>query len=184
MKKTIIAITGMTGTGKAVTSSVAKELNLSVYVCGDVIRNEAKTRGIPPTAENLGKLMFEIREKEGRGAVALRLLPKIRSEKGNFIVVEGLRNLEEVKELRKFYRTTILGIYSPPKHRYQRLRKRKRSDDPKNWDGFVEKDERELRVGIGNMIALSDIMVINDSTIEEFKEKIKRIFLELLRSDK
>ena len=183
MKSTIIAITGMTGAGKAVASSVAEEMGLPVFVCGDVIRNEAKTRGIPATAENLGKLMFEIREKEGRGAVALRLLPKIRSEKGDFVVIEGFRNIEEVKELRKYYKVIILGIHSSPEQRFNRLKQRKRSDDPGNWNDFVKKDERELKVGIGNVIALSDIMAINGSTLEKFKEEIRRILLNLCNSN-
>ena len=183
MKITIIAITGMTGTGKAVASSVVEEMDLPVFVCGDVIRKEAKTRGIPATAENLGKLMFEIREKEGKGAVALRLLSKIRSEKGDFVVIEGIRNIEEVKEFRKYYKVIILGIHSSPEQRFYRLKQRKRSDDPRNWNDFVDKDERELKVGIGNVIALSDIMVVNDSTIEKFKEETRRILQNLRNSN-
>jgi dephospho-CoA kinase len=100
MKKVIIAITGMPGTGKALASIVARELGLPVYVLGDVIRNEAKAKGILPTGENLGKLMLEIRKKEGKGIVARKLIPIIKKERNKFVIVEGIRSLEEVKELR------------------------------------------------------------------------------------
>ena len=172
MEKVIIAITGMPGTGKALASSVASELGLPVYVLGDVIRNEAKAKGIPPTGENLGKLMLEIRKKEGKGVVARKLIPTIKKERHKIVIVEGIRSLEEVKELRNFCKVVILGIHSSPVERFQRLSKRGRSDDPKSWDDFTIRDERELKVGIGNVIALSDFMILNDSTINEFKNRI------------
>ncbi|KON28210.1 hypothetical protein AC481_02295 [miscellaneous Crenarchaeota group archaeon SMTZ-80] len=172
MKKVIIAITGMPGTGKALASNVARELGLPVYVLGDVIRNEAKAKGILPTGENLGKLMLEIRKKEGKGIVARKLIPIIKKERNKFVIVEGIRSLEEVKELRNFYNVVILGIHSSPTQRFQRLSKRGRSDDPKSWNDFAERDERELKVGIGNVIALSDFMILNDSTIDKFKNGI------------
>ena len=172
MKKVIIAITGMPGTGKALASNVARELGLPVYVLGDVIRNEAKAKGILPTGENLGKLMLEIRKKEGKGIVARKLIPIIKKERNKFVIVEGIRSLEEVKELRNFCNVVILGIHSSPVQRFQRLSKRGRSDDPKSWNDFAERDERELKVGIGNVIALSDFMILNDSTIDKFKNRI------------
>ncbi len=180
MEKTIIGITGMPGTGKAIASSVAMELGLPVLIMGDVIRDEAKNRGIAPTGINLGRLMIELRRKEGKGVVARKLLSRIESSKKGIIVIEGIRSLEEVKEFRKFYKVIIFGIHSSPDQRFIRLKRRGRSDDPKKWDEFTKRDERELEVGVGSAIALSDIMIINDSTINRFKNEANRILKSLI----
>jgi len=45
----LILIAGMPGSGKSIVSSIARELGLPVYVMGDVVREEARRRGIEPT---------------------------------------------------------------------------------------------------------------------------------------
>jgi hypothetical protein len=45
---------------------------------------------------------------------------------------------------------------------------------------FDERDRRELGWGLGDVIALSDIMIVNDSDLETFRQKAKES-LEALR---
>ncbi|HXZ98038.1 MAG TPA: hypothetical protein VED24_01585, partial [Candidatus Acidoferrum sp.] len=44
---------------------------------------------------------------------------------------------------------------------------RGRSDDPKSWQEFAERDARELGVGIGNVIALAQEMLVNEKSFED-----------------
>jgi dephospho-CoA kinase len=44
---------------------------------------------------------------------------------------------------------------------------------------FDERDNREMGWGLGNVIALSDFMIVNDSDLDSFKEKVKRTLEEL-----
>ena len=44
---------------------------------------------------------------------------------------------------------------------------RGRSDDPKSWEEFADRDARELGVGIGDVIALAQEMLINEASFEE-----------------
>ncbi len=179
MKRVIIAITGMPGAGKGLVSKVAKEFGFPIFVLGDIIREEAKAKGISPTPKNLGRLMLEIRENEGEDVVAKRLLSKMKNEEAKLVIVEGVRSLKEIEEFEKDHKIIILGVHTSPKERFQRLVRRKRSDDPKKWEEFVERDRRELKVGIGDVLALSDIMFINESSKEEFKNKIRPILMNL-----
>jgi len=55
------------------------------------------------------------------------------------------------------------------------LFRRKRSDDPKGWKVFIERDLRELSVGQGNVIAMADYMIVNEGALEEFKAKIREV---------
>ncbi|NIU39265.1 dephospho-CoA kinase, partial [Candidatus Bathyarchaeota archaeon] len=58
---------------------------------------------------------------------------------------------------------------------FQRLFRRKRSDDPKNWKTFARRDQRELSVGLGDAIAMADYLIVNEGTREEFKVKIHEV---------
>lgn len=162
----VIAITGMPGAGKTLVSRFAQLHGVPVLACGDVIREEAVRRGLQPTPSNMAEVMLTIRQREGPGVVAERLIPKIESSGSPVIIVDGVRSLEEVTVLQNHSSVTIVGVHASPRTRYERLRARERSDDPKNWAEFQERDLRELRVGIGDVISLADKMLIN-----EFEEK-------------
>jgi dephospho-CoA kinase len=54
--------------------------------------------------------------------------------------------------------------------------KRKRADDPQQHEEFVERDRRELAFGLGNAIARADAVIVNDSTIDAFREKCTEFF--------
>ncbi len=68
-----------------------------------------------------------------------------------------------------------MAIHASPKTRFQRLLSRGRSDDPKTWETFYERDNRELNVGLGHVIALADTVVVNESTIGELQSSLKVI---------
>ena len=173
--KTVITIVGMPGAGKSLASSVAEKRGIPVFVSGDIIRAEAERRKLSPTKENLGKLMLEIREKEGMGAVAKRLAPIISKIDNSLFVYEGARNIEEIEELSKKYRVFTIAIHASPKSRFERLLKRGRSDGPRNWADFIERDERELKVGIGKLIAIADRVVENEDTKNDLKRRTARL---------
>jgi len=179
LRKKVIVIVGMPGSGKAMASRVARELGYPVLVCGDVIREEAKRRGLPPTPDNIGTLMLKIREEEGRAVVACRLIPRIQAQDSQVVVVEGARNFEEVDELRKHYRVRTLAIHASPSIRFSRLNSRGRSDDPKNWNDFIIRDQREIDVGIAKLIDTADRMIVNEGSIQEFKYSVNKLLKEM-----
>src|SRR5436309_12337272 len=132
--KTVIVIVGMPGAGKSLASSVAAKRGVPVFVSGDIIRAEAKRRNLTPSRKNIGRIMLKIREEEGMGAVAKRLVPLIDKIDGNIFVYEGDRNIEEIEELNKKYSVFTIVIHASPESRYRRLLKRGRSDRPRNWE--------------------------------------------------
>jgi len=170
----------MPGAGKSLASTVAKRLGVPVFVSGDVIRMEAKKRGLDPTRTNLGRLMLEIRRSEGMGAVARRVLPLIEAAVSPVIVYEGARNMEEIEELRKYYTVLSVAIHASPASRYRRLLRRKRRDQPKSWKQFLERDERELKVGLGRVIALADRMIENENTKDQLRRQTGRVLKKVL----
>jgi len=175
-KKTIIGVTGMPGAGKDVVREVFRELGFPIVTMGDEVRAESERKGLPSTPENLGKTMLKLRAEEGPGVLAKRCLPKIEALNSKIVVVDGIRSLDEVTEYKKEHPDLkIIAVHASPKTRFERLVRRNRSDDPEDWKVFNKRDQRELSVGLGNVIAVADIMVVNEGTKEAFKQKLRKI---------
>jgi len=166
----------MPGAGKDTVKRLVQKLGLPVVVMGDEVRAEAKRRGLPITPENLGKVMLQMRKENGPAAVAKRCIPKIKAIESSVIFIDGVRSLHEVEEFKKeFPDFRILAVHASPKTRFRRLLKRGRRDDPQSWEGFIERDRRELKVGLGNVIATADYMVINEGTKRELEANLVKL---------
>ncbi|MEM3041482.1 MAG: AAA family ATPase [Nitrososphaerota archaeon] len=174
--KLVIGVAGMPGAGKSIVSKVASELGCKVVIMGDVVREEAKRMGLEPSPANIGRVMLELREREGAQVVANRCIPSIETSETKGVIVDGLRSLEEVEVFRlKYPGFKILCVHSSPETRFRRLFGRGRSDDPRSWNVFVERDRRELEVGIGSVIALADLMIINEGTKKQLEDRVRHL---------
>lgn len=166
----------MPGAGKAAIRTTAENAGYSVVVMGDEIREETKRRGLEPTPQNIGEIMLKLRTEEGPTAVAKRCIPKIEKTESKIVFLDGVRSLDEINEFKgHFDGFSLVAVHSSPEARFQRLSKRKRSDDPKGWDVFYQRDLRELSVGQGDVIALADWMIVNEGTYEEFKTTVSTV---------
>jgi len=169
----------MPGAGKTVVSEIIRKKGIPTISMGDIIREEAEIRNIKPTANNLGQLMIEMRKTMGANIIAVRCIEKIKKINSDRILVEGVRNLEEVEEFKKVGEVITIAVHASPKTRFKRLISRGRDDDPKTWKEFQERDFRELEVGIGKVIALADKVIINEGTIEELEKNTFKILEEV-----
>jgi dephospho-CoA kinase len=174
--KPVIGLAGMPGAGKSVVVAVARGTGYGVVVMGNIVREEAERRRLESTPENLGRVMLELRQAEGNSVIAKKCIPKIEAAREEKIIADGIRSLSEVEEFkRRFPKFTLIAVHSSPETRFRRLYRRRRSDDPENWEIFNERDTRELKVGLGNAIAMAEYIIINEETLEIVKEKIREV---------
>jgi len=172
----LLVLTGMPGSGKSSVADVFRRAEVPVIIMGDVIRAEVEERGLEPNPANTKDVMLELRERDGLGAVAKRCIESLKASSSDFLVIEGCRSLEEVEVFDKHAETLwTVCIHSSPKTRFSRLKDRGREDDPKDWSVFRERDLREISVGLGAVIALSDIVVVNERTIEELRNESRTL---------
>jgi dephospho-CoA kinase len=157
----------MPGAGKSTIADGLKSKGYEIINMGNAVRNEAKRRNLEPTGSNLGKLMLELREKNGPGAVAELVKPEIENSKSNVIIIDGIRSSPEIEVLKNFGKVKLLAIHASTNTRFEFLQNRGRSDDPKTKENFEERDTRELGVGISNPIALSDDAISNNNLTKE-----------------
>jgi len=162
----------MPGSGKSTIVSALKAKGIEALNLGDGVRAEAKRRNIEPTGDNLGKLMLELREKNGPGAVADLLTERIKNSQSEVIVIDGVRSTAEIEVLKNVGPVKLLSIEASTDTRYKFLGARGRSDDPVTREKFEERDKRELGVGIGKSIAIADETISNNNiTLDELTER-------------
>lgn len=157
----------MPGAGKSTIADGLKKKGYDIINMGNVVRIEAKNRNLDPTGPNLGKLMLELREKNGQGAVAELVVPQLTNSKSNVIIIDGIRSNAEIDVLRKYGTVKLLAIHASINTRFEFLKQRGRSDDPKTKENFEERDNREIGVGITNSIALSDETISNNNLTKD-----------------
>jgi dephospho-CoA kinase len=171
----VIVITGLPGSGKTIASDTAKELGLPVILMGDIVRDEASRSGISSS-----KASVTLRLKSGARYIANKTLQKL--PKSDIVVIDGARSIREIEAIEEELSTKVILIYivAPWRTRFERLLNRGRPDDPKSLEDFLMRDLRELKYGLGDLIARADYILVNDTTIEEFKDKIKKLLNSLL----
>ena len=163
-EKLVVGLAGMPGSGKSVVVETAAEMGYGVVVMGDVIREELQKRGLELNPKNIGEVMLELRETGGASVVADRCILKIEQVESAKVIVDGLRSLSEVDAFkRRFPNFKLMAVYASPETRFDRIYRRQRSDDPDGWDLFHERDMRELGVGLGDVIAMAEYLVINEN---------------------
>jgi len=173
--KLVVGVAGMPGAGKSLVVEAAVQNGYDLAVMGDVVREEAERQHLEPSPENIGKIMLELRQKEGKSVVAKRCILKIAKTERLKVVVDGIRSLSEVEEFKKhFEEFVLLAVHASPETRFKRLYNRQRSDDPNSWEVFHARDMRELGVGLGEAIAMAEYIVVNEEQAEIVKEKIRK----------
>jgi dephospho-CoA kinase len=169
----VVCITGMPGAGKSTASEVSQGMGFEVFRMGDDVRMEAERRKMLPTDENLGLVMLQLRQSGGPVAIANLSKQRIEKEaKSSFVLIDGVRNMNEFLEFKKLGKAVLVTIHASPSKRFQFLQARRRSDSPNSFQSFESRDRRELSVGIGESIALSDEVVINNGSIEDLKKDV------------
>ena len=181
----IVAITGMPGAGKSTAAKALENFGIKRVVMGDVIREETKRRGLVADEKNTGEVMKDLRKKYGEGAVAELCLNSIGGAKPDLLVVDGVRSLAEVEAFRRAGRVLLLAIHASRERRFSLLKERGRSDDPITYETFLNRDERELDVGIGKAIALADEVISNEhiapDALSEMTVRTAEIWIETAR---
>ena len=175
----VMGISGLPGSGKSLVSEIATERGAIIVSMGDIIREEAKKRG-----ENTKDTAQNLRAEHGQYIVSELTIKKIKQLQAegieNAIIIEGIRSPHEVDMFKEnFDNFIILSIFANPTLRFKRLKNRMREDDSQEYSEFQKRDQMELDFGIGDVISLSDKLIINESDLESYSEKIKEFLNEI-----
>lgn len=177
----IIGITGAFGSGKSTAANFLEAKGYKKIYLSSYLEQEAKKRNLPLTRKVLQDLGNEFREKEGNGVLMEKALADVRDEEK--IVIDGLRNLGEIEELKKAKNAVVLGIVADRDIRFARLKNLKRREKL-DEALFYKLDLRDLGVGekitglqTAFCISLADVYIDSNSGLDGFYKKLE-VFLQ------
>ncbi|MFX1568443.1 MAG: AAA family ATPase [Promethearchaeota archaeon] len=175
----VIAIAGQPGSGKTTAIDAIKDLGIIVSM-GDVVRNETKKRNLVPSGINIGKIAKQLRLEGGPTIIAEKCVELIKNKKKEVVFIDGVRSLSEINVFRKYWKFPIIAIIIDKEIRFNRLFDRGRSDDPKTLEELIERDTREIKFGLEEVLKNADYVIKNNSTIEDLKKNMRKLVIEII----
>jgi len=176
----IIGLTGPLCSGIDTFADILKkEKGFIFFSYSDILRDEARGKGVEITRKNLQDLGDELRQKDGLGVLSKRIIEKI--EKGKDYVIGNIRNPGEVEELRKSpgENFILIKLEAPQEMRFQRLFQRRREKDPETFEEFLKMEARDLGVDQAKhgqqhaaVFLLADKIIENDTTVEDLAKRV------------
>lgn len=177
--KKVIVFVGMPGAGKSVAVNYLKEKGLPYVYFGGITLNEIKRRGMEVNEASEKLVREDIRDKEGKGAYAVRIIGQIEQlfEKGEkYVVVDGLYSWTEYKIFKESFGSSaiIIAIVTPENIRHERLAKRASrplSDEDATLRDYAEIENLEK----GGPIANADYYLANDHNVSELEADLAKL---------
>ena len=117
-----------------------------------------------------------------------KVVEKIKNQSIEKAIVDGIRNPAEVEVLKKLNNFFLISIDAPQEIRFKRMVERNRESDPKNWEEFLQVDNKDKGIGeiatgqaSARCMELSNYILFNLGALEELQEKIKKLYEEIER---
>ena len=166
----ILAIVGMTGSGKSELAGYLNSLGFPSIRFGQVVVDEIARRGWELNPQNERTVREELRATEGMDVCARRSLPAIRKgvKERPLVVIDGLYSWSEYRTLKAAWgeKLVLLLVYTSKETRYHRLKVR--PDRPLTSQEAQERDITEIEnAEKGGPIAFADYALFNDGTRAE-----------------
>ena len=178
----LIAVVGMSGTGKSVVTDYLQESGWTKLYFGGITYKLMEEAGIPRTED--GKSEKEFREKlrkdHGPACYAKFLEPEIQEAiKSNDVVLDGLYSWYEYTYLKeKFDNIKLVCIVIDKEIRYDRIGKRE--DRPFKREDIITRDLSEIEnLYKGGPIAYADYYILNNGTLDDYYARLEEILKEL-----
>lgn len=162
--------------GKTTVAELMEKKGYSVLDMGEVVRIEMEKRDIETGNES--NFVNSMRDKHGMDAIAKLSVPYLEeiTREREKVVITGMRSLKEKERFEKEIENSIevVAVWSCPDTRKKRRKERLRAEDRKG-QSFKERDQREIQNGVGELMALSDYLIVNEGELEQLEEEVNRI---------
>lgn len=191
MEKIIIGLTGSLCSGKGTIANHLIELGFHHQVLSDRIRDEIRSRGQEITRTLLQDVGNELRLTYGGAILAERTCDLIANIQGN-IVIDGVRNPDEIEFLRNSLNAKIIGIHAPKEKRLEWYleRAKERGEDGKTLEIFERDDNRDFGIGepengqqVGKCLEMADIFLWNAGPKQDLYQECDLYLKNILNFD-
>jgi dephospho-CoA kinase len=179
----IVAIVGLTGSGKSAVVDYIIEKGYPKVYFGGVIYEAMAEAGIPQGEANEKVFRVDIREREGKDFVVKRINQQIHNliNAGQHrIVADGVYSWDEYKIMKHEFpgELEVIAVVAQKRIRHKRLTTR--TERPLTLEEANSRDWSEIEdIQKGGPIAIADHFVINDGSMEDMYEQVDKILREI-----
>ena len=185
----IIGLTGLNGSGKGVVADyLVKKKGFIYHSHSDAVREEVLKNNAAITRDKLIITANTLRKMYGPAVLADRLIKKIDFAKNT--VVDSFRNPAEIRAFKKRKNYTLWCVSASQETRFQRVKERKRENDPQTMEEFVRMENKELvssNPSHQNLLACqdrADTILSNDGSLDDLHKRIEVLLKELKNEKK
>ena len=186
----VIGLSGTNGAGKdTVGQMLAHHHNYMFISVTDLLRNEARRRGLPVVRENLRTISAEWRRELGLGVLVDKAVAEFQVSGADYdgLVMASIRNPGEADRIHALG-GTMVWIDADPQIRYARVQKNmvtrnRKDEDTKTYEQFLADEEAEMKPIGGDAATLNmavvkekcDVEVDNSNeNLDEFREHTEK----------
>ena len=203
---TFLGVTGLPGAGKGAFIDLLQPrlryrgIETRCYSLSDVLREEARSRGLAVERPVLRRIANELRQEHGSGVLSIMVVRQVRRELANIpdrtplvVIIDAIRNPEEVSVLRQSLgeKFSLVAVEAPLELLVERIATRARYDEPDEFVGRKEaarkmilgesgKDEPAHGHNIARCVAMADWRIDNSQSIDELADQIDNLIEEIL----
>jgi len=181
----VVGIVGTLCSGKKTAKHILMRKYSAYHVTlSDVIRGELEKKKGRLSRTALQDMGNEMRKQYGPGILAKLAISYLPRDK-ELIIIDGIRNLGEIEYLKKNFgnKFVLLGLDASQEVRWERMQRRAKPTDPKNFEEFLISEKRDLGEGeplwgqqVRSCIQQADFTIMTDGTLEQLEQKIDEIF--------
>lgn len=180
----IIGITGPAAAGKDSVANYLVSKGFSHASLSNVIREEAKKRGVEFTRGNLIQLGNQLRDNFGGEYLAKLALKQAQGPGAKNLVLTSIRHPAELKFLKNANDFKLWQVTAPQDLRWQRAKNKPNSEDLgdfeefKQWEEYEDSTDQD-RQQLSVIASQADAEIINDKGLPE----LYRVIDELLEEE-
>jgi dephospho-CoA kinase len=185
----ILGIVGTLVSGKSeIAEYLVRQHGFLHLSLATIVHEETRRRGLTTTSSNLQDVGNSLRKAHGSAILVHRLRPRMEAMPGgSHLLLEGIKNVEEVLELRKWPNFVLLAVDALQEARYERASQRRRPGTPRTRAEFIALDERDRGIGepewgqqVDACIVKADFLIDNDLSIQDLYRQLDEVLEEAL----
>lgn len=178
MRQMVFGLSGEPGAGKDTVKEYmvrrhgAESLGFSL-----ILKDILNRLSLPLDRANYAALAEGLRTSFGENILATVLMHDVSRMSESTVVIDGIRKLGELEELRKLENFRFLFVETDIKVRYERIRARgvKVDDAGKTFEDFVRDHEHAADREVRNLKEKADRVIENNGTVEELHKRIEGV---------